>query len=894
MASSLTFYFAWVNQTDIVFSPAFARFDENVFSIEVAADEGQIPKLMIEVINPRIGPLAPGRLYWAWLSMSEDGGATLVPLFFGRIVGIPQSILYNTVKYVLIARSPTFIQQKQLVAETLKTLPNYDPIFFDVQKRDDPDAILEGWSSLYAIDRVTLEVSASDILVGEDGTLVIAAEDTFYDPDDMKLLQSPLVAVSVQAEVTWEQQYTGYFFVGQWAYPTMGNEPFVGDWPKSGQNIGGGYSGAICWSGIRDPYIQILTASNINITYNWKNTARHHQQGDVMSIDASSSFPAQPMSLILTHNFNQIGIVDPSTVDPDGYPDPTNIPAISQQTYFGIRTFALDYAGLEAIGVMGLRYDANRKRSERLQVTVQADVQPILVDPLVTEDTETITLKSGDLALPVIDLLNWSSISGQAVSQGQIIFPDNPLVAGQTSSQICVTAGTAGIIEPTFSNIAGVTTADNTVVWSSLGSTQPTETAQDWVQFSPVSLGTLIIPKPLMGCADRTAYLAPGNLNNPPMGVPTAKYVVIAENMGFPGDTMLQCTAAGIFGGLTAAQATFQTFINPSGQSLYICVQAGMTGEFHTTFNETPGALTHDGLSGNQVIWQCIGKVTLPIGGWPGSTPASCYFPTDRGQQSLQHMIARARAKLRRRARAVQVSFQCRLEAVAANISLRMNASITDPRLPGGTASGKVISYKLKRDGDSGMTFAEVTIGCTIGNANPVNPSVGGTPTYVAAGYVTSGYQVEAGSTVPVGSASGGDIGYTPPVQRVVDDGLVFPLYGTGDVILTSQWHGVASTINPENISDYQAQVNAAIAEGVASSANASSGLEITGGITNEAQLQAQIIQRLNASVFQGTFLWYELCLKNLQGGPYADSYVVNTTPLFMPKTIDLSAASSG
>ena len=34
----------------------------------------------------------------------------------------------------------------------------------DELKRDDPDNILEGWSALYHVDRVSLKVSASDIL----------------------------------------------------------------------------------------------------------------------------------------------------------------------------------------------------------------------------------------------------------------------------------------------------------------------------------------------------------------------------------------------------------------------------------------------------------------------------------------------------------------------------------------------------------------------------------------------------------------------------------------------------------------------------------------------------------------------------------------------------------
>ena len=81
MASNLVFWFAWVSPTDKVYSSTFARNDEHVFNFSLDHEEGQIPKLSIQVINPRVGLIAPGRAYWAWLSFSPDGGTTKTPLF---------------------------------------------------------------------------------------------------------------------------------------------------------------------------------------------------------------------------------------------------------------------------------------------------------------------------------------------------------------------------------------------------------------------------------------------------------------------------------------------------------------------------------------------------------------------------------------------------------------------------------------------------------------------------------------------------------------------------------------------------------------------------------------------------------------------------------------------
>ncbi len=60
---------------------------------------------------------------------------------------------------------------------------------------------------------------------------------------------------------------------------------------------------------------------------------------------------------------------------------------------------------------------------------------------------------------------NWTTVKNTAVTLGQIIQRNNA-----ASYQICSTAGTAGNgSEPSFSDTAGTTTADNTITWTSLG-----------------------------------------------------------------------------------------------------------------------------------------------------------------------------------------------------------------------------------------------------------------------------------------------------------------------------------------------------------------------------------------------------------------------------------------
>jgi hypothetical protein len=65
------------------------------------------------VRNPRIGLLAPGRKQWAWLSWLDDRNPTagVTPLFFGRLVGVPQQIARQPVTLNFMARPATMTRR---------------------------------------------------------------------------------------------------------------------------------------------------------------------------------------------------------------------------------------------------------------------------------------------------------------------------------------------------------------------------------------------------------------------------------------------------------------------------------------------------------------------------------------------------------------------------------------------------------------------------------------------------------------------------------------------------------------------------------------------------------------------------------------------------------------
>ena len=204
----LPFCFAWVDP-GTPFDDSLARVDEEILSIELKHEEGQIPTLEIEIKNPRVGLLNANRKQWAWLSYQPplldpfapgtyvpptdgipapvggtpvvapttegipeyvvdgyvlpgyqvyDGaqipvtpppetptpfiespitlvppvytnGYTIIPLFFGELVGVPSNLFAEKLTLRFIARPMDYIAQKQAVAETLKNSTQLRPRF---------------------------------------------------------------------------------------------------------------------------------------------------------------------------------------------------------------------------------------------------------------------------------------------------------------------------------------------------------------------------------------------------------------------------------------------------------------------------------------------------------------------------------------------------------------------------------------------------------------------------------------------------------------------------------------------------------------------------------------------------------------------------------------------
>ena len=386
----MTFYFAWVEKSETTFGPEHQVEDESIYALSISHSEGDFPSLEIDLRNPRVGLLGPTRKQWCWLSY--DNGTDVVPMFFGRLVGIPQAMQEDIIRLTFVARPIDFDAQRAALADTLRVAPFYDPLWMSDQDREDPDRVLEGYTGLWHIDRTTHVVTMSDIIDPEDGTIDFTADEVSYESVDVSYSQSPLSRVEVRAAVGWSQAGAGTVDItadivrefdaltpsftytadgsertSQGMVNVLAGESLVREWPKPGESLGGGWEvgpGTSTTVIGGDPP-ELIVAGN---EYDWA------------AIQAWKDWPGSTVArMALQRLFNGHPGFVVQVVD---YTDPKwNEWAPGPEFFIRGKVEFMWFPIWRIAPTLTLQYSAARDRRENMAFAVTADVQPLLTDP---------------------------------------------------------------------------------------------------------------------------------------------------------------------------------------------------------------------------------------------------------------------------------------------------------------------------------------------------------------------------------------------------------------------------------------------------------------------------------------------------------------------------------
>jgi len=361
------------------------RFDEDVVSLEISQEEGGLATLTISIKNPGVGLLATGRNLWAWLSWDRawpSGTPDIQALFNGRLIGVPRLQAGEIVELQFLARPDDLNAQKSALADSLKVLPYYDPIWF-ASATIDLDTVLEAYSALWHIDRVSLALTTSDVLEGEDGTVNVGEDASIYDRFSLSYGQPPLIATTVTGTVSWQQQAAGLIDVtseivaafhhagSYWQYgftqrpysngggaliQVLTGDGLASDWPKPGTSIGAGWT------------LSTRTdASGMPLCYIYE------------------AWWFQPTYYLVTYE----GKSYPLTTSLGDTIDQTNLAVYLQPVASFTVEFPLNVYKIK----MTLEYRADRKRTETITAVVAGGLQATLSDPA-EQDRESIAYSS--------------------------------------------------------------------------------------------------------------------------------------------------------------------------------------------------------------------------------------------------------------------------------------------------------------------------------------------------------------------------------------------------------------------------------------------------------------------------------------------------------------------
>ena len=380
-------YFAWIDASETTFGPEHLRWDESVFSFTLSQEEGDPASLTAVVRRPRntagdpVGLLCPDRKIWCWFAL--DCGPSLMK-FRGRLVGIPTSIFEELVTLEFVARPIDVVAQKEALAATLRVLPYYDEAVIDPDKRNDPEAVLEGYTAIWHYNPETHVVTVSDEITGEDGlvSFLCANGDILHEGLGLSLTSGPLARVDVSAEYTWTQQASGTvdltrYLLSRWPR-TFGGEINLNaaDWPKVKTSIGDGWE-------VVDSFAQDIVDK---ATYTYTDGGGGITKFADGSTGEATWSTSQTMLRAARNVVSYGSIVTNQTSSVSHSKDGNGVDYVSSASSSRSESFAVVVVqAIKPTLVAG--YRAQRQCTERISLTLFADVQPILTDP---EDGEAL------------------------------------------------------------------------------------------------------------------------------------------------------------------------------------------------------------------------------------------------------------------------------------------------------------------------------------------------------------------------------------------------------------------------------------------------------------------------------------------------------------------------
>tara|TARA_R110002050_G_scaffold11068_2_gene37685 strand:+ start:7479 stop:9242 length:1764 start_codon:yes stop_codon:yes gene_type:complete len=196
----MQFFFAWAKADEDFDPDKHLKQDEQIVSLKIRHNEGEFPSAIIKVCHNLDYEKVKEK---AFISCLSDGKVQL--LFSGFLLSVPDNILSQTIDMELIAEPLNSIETLARETESLKKLPNYDPLFSKPSESNKVEEILDGYSVLPCWSRTMDSFNFSSIFEGRKTKEI--GNNFAQDSLKVRLKSPPIDSITCEVSAQWEQTY---------------------------------------------------------------------------------------------------------------------------------------------------------------------------------------------------------------------------------------------------------------------------------------------------------------------------------------------------------------------------------------------------------------------------------------------------------------------------------------------------------------------------------------------------------------------------------------------------------------------------------------------------------------------------------------------------------------
>jgi hypothetical protein len=223
-----------------------------------------------------------------------------------------------------------------------------------------------------------------------------------------------------------------------------------------------------------------------------------------------------------------------------------------------------------------------------------------------------------------------------------------------------------------------------------------------------------------------------------------------------------------------------------------------------------------------------------------------------------------------------QVSWTIPFER-AINLTCRKSARLIWKNMPGGQAEGKITAYQISHNVQTGHRGGTVTIGATPGHGGTTTAVTNSGSDYIEAGYIQSGFYVNS-NDITASDSSLADFGYSVPVAETANGQL--PI-------------GYAEAVQAVTVQNALAQQQQLVQAELQRFYNPPTAPSMTPLPQEQLDPVREATERLK-NMLEGATSTITLTLTPIGGDTgFESEYLINVTPLRLPKTIDFEAPSN-